>query len=186
MQIRTSRFVYVASRHLCSNELPTLFILERRFLARNVHGSHNVAEFCHALGVATLIVVPGVDLNQRSIYYLRRKGIDNATACVVGVIRRDERLGFVTHDSSQRTALTGLFQGCVNFFSGHRLLYFKDAISQTSVEQRDTNSKSIEFPLEFGVNLHDGRRATGGCRAEVLSNMKKRETQICENRLRDR
>jgi hypothetical protein len=41
-----------------------LLVLERRFLSTNVHGSHNVTEFRHALGISGFIVVP-VDKGKR-------------------------------------------------------------------------------------------------------------------------
>ena len=42
-----------------------LLVLEGRFLFGNIHGSHNVAKFRHALGVTSFIVTVRISKNKK-------------------------------------------------------------------------------------------------------------------------
>lgn len=77
--------------------------------------------------------LPGINLDHCSVNDLSRQGINNATARVVGIIRRNERLGFVPHDTGQRTGLTRLFQSFVDLFLGNGCFDFKDTVGQTGI-----------------------------------------------------
>jgi hypothetical protein len=113
--------------------------------------------------------LPGVNLDHCSVNDLSRQGINNTTARVVGIIRRNERLGFVTQDTGQGTRLTRLFQGFIDFFPGDGLANFKDAVGQTGIEQWDTNGEAVELALEFWVDFDNGCGTAGGSGAKVLS-----------------
>jgi hypothetical protein len=99
---------------------------------------------------------------------LGRQGVNDATARVVGIIRRNERLDFVTHDTGQGTSLACLFQSFIDLFLGDGRLDFKNAVGQTGIEQRDTNGEAVELALEFWVDLDNGCGTTGGSRTKVL------------------
>jgi hypothetical protein len=44
-----------------------LLVLERRFLSTNVHGSHNVTELRHTLGISGFIVVPVEEATDKKV-----------------------------------------------------------------------------------------------------------------------
>jgi hypothetical protein len=54
-------------------------------------------------------------------------------------------------------------------FPGDGRFNFKDAVSQTRIEQRYANRQPVELAFELWVDLDNGRSTARGSRAEVLS-----------------
>ena len=144
-----------------------LLILEGFLLTGNVSVGNNVAQLGHALGISSLIVIPGIDLHQRTVNDLRTERIDDGTAGVVGVVRRHEGLLLVAQNALERTGLTGRLEGGIDLLLGGGLLDLKDAVGQTGVEEGDTDGQAVELALELGIDLDDGSGRAGGGRAEV-------------------
>ena len=153
----------------CTNNIciHSLLILERLLLPGNVSVGNNVAQLGHALGISGLVVVPGIDLHQRTINDLRTERIDDGTASVVGVVRRHEGLLLVAQNAFQRSGLAGSLEGGIDLLLGRGLLDLKDAVGQTGVEEGDTDGQAVELALEFGVDLDDGGGGTGRGGAEI-------------------
>ena len=99
------------------------------------------------LPLSTRYVLPGINLDERAVNDLRRQGINDAAARIVGVIRGHERFRFKAQNALQGTGDGSRLECRVNFFPGDASLDDKDAIRQTSVGQRDTHGQSIEFSL---------------------------------------
>jgi hypothetical protein len=51
--------------HKIGRSFKNLLVLEGRLLATNVHGSYNVTEFRHTLGISGFIVVPDEERQRR-------------------------------------------------------------------------------------------------------------------------
>jgi hypothetical protein len=124
--------------------------------------------------------LPGVNLDHCSVNDLSRQGINNTTARVVGIIRRNERLGFVAHNTGQGTRLTSLFQSCIDFFLRNWRFDFKDTVGQTGIEQWDTNGEAVELAFEFWVDLDNGCGTTGGSGAKVLYIKEEKQGRVSE------
>jgi hypothetical protein len=58
----------------CNHSIKNLLILEGRFLSANIHGSHNVTELRHTLGISGFIVIPVEEAIEK-----RFKGVNNST-----------------------------------------------------------------------------------------------------------
>mmetsp|Transcript_15640 Transcript_15640/g.34006 ORF Transcript_15640/g.34006 Transcript_15640/m.34006 type:complete len:225 (-) Transcript_15640:293-967(-) len=152
-----------ASRHSFAHPFQTLLlILEGWFLAGNVPIGNDVAKLGHPLGISSLVVVPGVDLNESAIDNLSRQSVNDTAAGIVGVVGGNQGFLFVTEDALERTALGCCLEGGIDLLLGRWLLNLKDAVGQGGVEEGDADGKTVKLALELGVDLHDGGGTTGG------------------------
>ena len=142
-------------------------ILEGFLLSGNISVSNDIAQLRHSLGISGLVVVPGIDLHQRSVNDLRAERIDDGAASVVGVVRADQRLLLVTQNALERAGLTGRLEGGIDLLLGRGRVDLEDAVGQTGVEKRDADGEAVELALEFGVDLDNGGGRAGGCGTEV-------------------
>jgi len=95
-----------------------LFVFEGGFGFGNVFGSDDVTEFSHALGVAAFVVVPSVNFDHGTVNDLRREGINDAAARVVGVVGGDQGFCFESQNSLERTLEGGCLESRIDFLHG--------------------------------------------------------------------
>mmetsp|Transcript_17652 Transcript_17652/g.37085 ORF Transcript_17652/g.37085 Transcript_17652/m.37085 type:complete len:351 (+) Transcript_17652:359-1411(+) len=127
-----------------------------------------MAQLCHPLGIATLVIIPSINLDHRPINNLSRQGINDARTSIICIIRANQRLGLEPQQSLQRALLTRLFQCLVDLLFGHRPVHLKHAIRQRCIQQWNSHGKPIQLPLELRINLHDrsSRPCRGGTQVE--------------------
>ena len=70
----------------------------------------DVGEIDHAAGIADLVVVPGIDLEQGAVGDHRARPVDDRAARVVGVVGRDQRPRLEAEDAGERPGRGGAEQ----------------------------------------------------------------------------
>mmetsp|Transcript_38573 Transcript_38573/g.115778 ORF Transcript_38573/g.115778 Transcript_38573/m.115778 type:complete len:218 (+) Transcript_38573:150-803(+) len=138
-----------------------LLVLEIRLGPRDVLGGHNVAQFGHALGITGLVVVPGVNLDQRPVDDLGRQRVHDGRPGVVGVIRAHQGLLLVAQNALEDPLLAGLLEGRVHLLPGGRLFDLEDAVREGGVEEGHPDGEAVELALELGINFDDGGGGPG-------------------------
>ena len=115
----------------------------------------------HAAGVAHLVVVPGVHLQQGAVGHHGGQRVHDGAAGVACVIGAHQGPLLVAQDARQRPA-RGLREQGVHFLGGGRALQFEHAVGERRVEHRGPHGVAVELALELRVDQGDGRGAACG------------------------
>eukprot|EP01136_Pigoraptor_vietnamica_P039795 Opistho-1_new@10972 len=127
----------------------------------DAHITHVAGQIDHAAGVAHLVVVPGVDLEQGAVGHHRGGRIHDGTARVACVVGADQRPRLVAQDAGERASGRGGEQR-VHLLGRGLAFELEHAVGQRGIQRRHAHRMAVELALELGVDQRDRGRAAGG------------------------
>ncbi len=115
-------------------------------------------EIDHAAGIAHLVVVPGVDLEQSSVCHQRGEPVDDGGTRVARIIDRDERTGLIAEDAG-KLARSGLCEKRIDLLPCRFTWSSKTQSVSEALSTGARDGMAIELAVELGVDQCNGRCA---------------------------
>ncbi len=144
----------------------------------------DVGEIDHAAGIADLVVVPGIDLEQRAVGDHGARRVDDRAARVVGSSRPRPAAASRSRGCRRAGPRAAAANSSLTSASRRRALQLEHAVGQAGVEHRRAHRMAVQLALELGIDQRDRGGAAGRGRLQ-RQHGRARAAQILVRRIDD-
>ncbi len=128
---------------------------------------NDASHFEDLVGVSPFVVIPGADFDKGLVKLDTGFDVEDGGAGIAAEVGGDDRFVGVTEDAFE-FAFGSFLHGSADFFIAGFGVELAGEVNERNVGGRNADGHTGQFAVEFGQNLADSLRSTGGGRNHVF------------------